>query len=93
MFDHKLVSSSRVGTFTLVSDVETNDFAVTVERAECDSAVCLTSITIHDQVGNHVLRLFNNGKVCEVYKLLLVFIILQACFKFSRLKLMEKIMN
>jgi len=63
MFDHKLVSSSRVGTFTLVSDVATNDFAVTVERAECDSAVCLTSITIHDRVGNHVLKLFNNGKI------------------------------
>jgi len=63
MFDHKLVSSSRIGTFTLVDDVETNDFVVTTERAECDSAVCFTSITIHDKVGNHVLKLLNNGKI------------------------------
>ena len=65
MFDHKLVSSSRIGTFTLVDDVETNDFVVTTERAECDSAVCFTSITIHDKVGNHVLKLLNNGKVSK----------------------------
>ena len=63
MFDRQLVASKRTGTFTLVEDVETNDFAVSIQRGDCASAVCLTSLTVEDRVGNHELVIFSNGEV------------------------------
>ena len=66
MFDEQLVTSKRTGTFTLVEDIETNDFAISIQRDDCTSSVCLSSITIEDRVGNHELVIYSNGEVSNI---------------------------
>lgn len=63
MFSEDLVSSSRIGDFVLVEDLETNDFTVKINRKDCSSSVCLGSLSIEDRVGNHILVLYPNGQV------------------------------
>lgn len=62
MFDQQLVSSARTGTFTLAEDVSTNDFTVSIARADCGSSVCTSAITVEDRIGGHTLVIQANGE-------------------------------